>query len=153
MKVLLIGERANRRARKLRRWDWRTALRCGAFRDAVSRERLARIDVRVEACDSVNLLPPNLQGVPWDRSAAKRVAEAWLPRLEVYNLVFLVGAKVSAAFGLRGRVGGRFGKMTQLGEASAVVIPHPSGLNRFWNDPGDVRRLRRAVSRVAEGRR
>lgn len=52
--------------------------------------------------------------------------------------IFICGRRAAAAFGLMDR---EFYKTKNLGflGARATVIPHPSGQNRWYNDPANVR--------------
>lgn len=51
-----------------------------------------------------------------------------------YRRLILLGKRVAAAFSHNGDW------FEWVGET--VVTPHPSGLNRFWNDPANVERAR-----------
>ncbi len=55
--------------------------------------------------------------------------------LSEYDAIVLAGKNAAAAFGLRD---------LQLMERrdKFVLIPHPSGLNRWWNDPDNVKQAR-----------
>lgn len=123
MRTLIIGERFNQPSWRPRRgWTWKLALRLGAFGPR-SREKLARIGVDGPG---LNLTPPDPQGVLFDAIAAEEfVRENWL-NLTSYDTVYLAGRRVTKAV-LR---------VVQL--PNLIMIPHPSGLNRFWNDPEAV---------------
>ena len=57
--------------------------------------------------------------------------------------IVLLGAKVAQAFGLA------FVPYTTQKTAAgrtALILPHPSGLSRAWNEPGAFLRVRRAVA-------
>jgi len=58
--------------------------------------------------------------------------------------VVVLGAKVSAAFGLAFEPYAN----TTLGDPvrAAVILPHPSGLCRLWWEPGAYERARRALN-------
>ena len=153
MRALVIGERMN--LPEVPGWAemiparWvRLSLRLGAFRDRVSRAKLASVGVDVASCDSMNLVCPAPQGVGWDAAAARRSAEVLtdqhLPRC---SAAYLCGLRVARAFGVRGRIADLAGKTAgEIGGCRLVVLPHPSGLNLWWNDPRNVRRLRRCLS-------
>lgn len=55
-----------------------------------------------------------------------------------FNLVFAAGARVTATVGVRGRVADLTGEVAEVDGRRVVVTPHPSGLNRFWNNRGAV---------------
>ena len=88
----------------------------------------------------VNLLPtfPGKagKGDAFPLPAAREAARALLPALEGRRVV-LLGGRVAAAFGLH-----RAPLLVwqPFHGAWVAVAPHPSGLNRFWNDPRNVRR-------------
>lgn len=74
--------------------------------------------------ETVNLLP---DPGPWDRAAARaRAAELTPPAVTV-----LLGRRVSDALGL-GRLS--WFRWAELGEGRVILLPHPSGLNRLYND-------------------
>lgn len=59
---------------------------------------------------------------------AKRVAR----KIPLEGIVILAGRRVAKAFGLDHAP---YFTFFERGEAIVAVIPHPSGANRFWNDP------------------
>lgn len=143
---------------------WRLMRRLRALRDVKSRAKLQSIGIpdRVESC---NLLPPAPQGYRWWVKEAEDVARDWWDRVRcAYDLAILAGGSVRRAFhlglecslldedlyGLPLYMGERFGDFTPnphneggyVGHAQAVVIPHPSGLCRWWNDSTNVYLLR-----------
>lgn len=89
--------------------------------------------------ERVNLCPHE-----WDRLEAERRAEELR---QPYGRYILLGAKVSRAFGLEYTP---FSSALRVGYASGfttsyLVLPHPSGLCRLWNEPGAFGRAREAV--------
>lgn len=62
--------------------------------------------------------------------------------------MLLLGYRVAAAFGVRREYFAR----QKIGTATAVVVPHPSGVNRWWNDSENVRRMERFMRGLVEGR-
>jgi hypothetical protein len=158
VRAVLIGERMNRRTYRPTRWPevvqteryWRLQLRFGLFRDGQGRQRLESLGLRWE--DGLNLLPPDPQGVPWDAVTAREVAAAWLPRLRGYDVTYLCGGRVLDAFGVDRcglRLSQLYGRPLDIGGALATCLPHPSGLNRWWNDPRNPERLKRRLRRAA----
>ena len=152
MREIVIGERANLPAQRRRDQTaakyLRLMLKLRAFNDTRSRQKLARIGVHVAEAESANLLLQSPQGVPWDAGRAREVAEDWLLRLRGC-LAYLAGGRVARAFGVTERsLREVYGRSLRIGGVVAVVIPHPSGLNHFWNDAGDVSRLRRRLSKT-----
>lgn len=81
--------------------------------------------------DKVNLHPsPGPRFVDQDREAARNLSGMLWGRR-----VLLLGGRVATAFGVHTEL---FEWTTSPGFAAAVV-PHPSGLSRWWNDPANVR--------------
>lgn len=52
----------------------------------------------------------------------------------------LAGKKVAGAFGLRGRDYFERGRFHEFPNIGFVTVPHPSGVNRWWNDAGNRRK-------------
>ena len=147
--VILVGERMNQATWRPVCWPdvacgryWRVMTRLGAFRDGRSGEKLRSMGLTWDL--AVNLLPPDPQSVPWNAEGAAAVARAWLPRLKGYDLVLLVGRRVVDAFGveLLGSFTECCGSEVDLGRVTGFVVPHPSGLSRFWNDAWNVERFK-----------
>ena len=86
----------------------------------------------------------NLCARRWDKTAAREAAERIMRERHV---IVACGSKVATAFV------GKFVayEITYCGQYRAgggnliVTIPHPSGLNRLWNDPTAAARARAAV--------
>lgn len=69
------------------------------------------------------------------------------------DTVILLGTRVSAAVGERFLMWKPTAVIVNfdragLGVVEFISVPHPSGRCRLWNDPANVRRLRRAIRRV-----
>ena len=86
-------------------------------------------DDYLEAFGRVNLVRGG-----WSVRAAREAAARLDGRL------ILLGSKVCAAFGLE------FKPFHVAPSRPALVLPHPSGLCRLWQQPGAVECARRAVS-------
>lgn len=89
----------------------------------------------LERFDRCNLCPSTWSAASARRRAAEILAE------RAGGRIVLLGAKVSRAFGLHYRpfVHGRIGPTASVGYA---VLPHPSGLNRLWNEAGSAESAR-----------
>jgi len=154
--ILIVGERFNMPGRPAwadmpaERW-YRLALRLGALRDPSSRLALRRIGIDADSCQSMNLTKPAPQGVPFDADYARDVAVlvysdfarrvAQLVCADDWRIIVLCGRRVARAFCVPDRQ--PWGTSPGGG---VVVIPHPSGLNRFWNDSAQVAALNRALA-------
>lgn len=146
------------------------SLERGAFRgDERSWAKLSSIGVEATDRRSFNLLPPAPSGsVEWSRLDALRVAACFLPYARDYQRIFLCGKRVARAFGLRNvSTLSRFTPFVREGEIGRddwkthatyyelsecesaahelIVLPHPSGRNRWWNDSTNVERARRVL--------
>ena len=97
-----------------------------------------------------NLLHPDNKPGTWHadkaRDCARPVADHLCDRYPEQDRVLLLGERVVAAFNYSGA---RFGDPVTIHnpsgrshKVSAMVVPHPSGRSRFWNDPdaeGEIR--------------
>jgi len=94
-----------------------------------------------------------LTAVKWSAPLAREAANRVRAELRDGDALVLLGARVSAAFGYpfaplaehRGLVHGAVGY-------EVLVIPHPSGLSRAWNDPAMGSRVRAAVEALRAAR-
>jgi hypothetical protein len=98
-----------------------------------------------------NLLGPG----PWSAPKAREAADALLRDSAQDDRLVLLGARVSAAFGVpfRERL---FDPEVCVLRAPDIrrrilVAPHPSGRSREWNDPRAPERLRAALARLESG--
>lgn len=81
----------------------------------------------------------NLCAGPWRARAARDAAKALWDAPSAPRLV-LLGAKVSAAFQVP------FVPFEISEGGTMLVLPHPSGLNRMWGEPGAFAKARAAVA-------
>lgn len=156
MRPLVVGERRNESdGREWTPESWaRVALRRGAFddRDAA---KLSRIGLDLSSCDRLNLCPPAPQSEPWDAAFAREVAALLARTLARRPVVYLAGGRVLVALGVC-REGNPLAELygqtvTTISGSSAIAIPHPSGLNRWWNDPRRSSRLRDLMTSTVLG--
>lgn len=137
MRALIVGEAPAR-----------TTVGRPAFHGPTGRKiaALAGIaDVR-DGFDAVNLLdrwpgPSVGKGSAFPLDRARAAAESLLPRVLSRSRVLLAGRRVASAF----RLGGlEYLSWARLGPSTEVaVLPHPSGVNRWLNEPENVEALRR----------
>lgn len=140
--------------RRRRDLDW--LLSVGAFRSGPSRRFLMfELGLRWEA--SMNLLPP---GSCWDAEVARSVARAARLGLEArFDAIVLCGSQVHAAFGY-----GRWKAPSVIAWAGTkspalpsdasgllkfILLPHPSGRCRAWNDEETRRLAKRLIQEYA----
>lgn len=93
--------------------------------------RVSRAPGRPGNTDAMNLLD-RYPGESWPENAARRQATRLLMRgLDGRKAVVLVGRRVAAAFDAEDRP---WLEWFDLFGRRAAVMPHPSGLNRWWNE-------------------
>lgn len=63
---------------------------------------------------------------------------------------FLLGKRVAQAFGFRPQARFLSGYFFPEQEWRIMIIPHPSGINIWWNDPANVRRAKKQARRFLE---
>lgn len=63
------------------------------------------------------------------------------------RLVFVLGKRTAKALGVEPT----FLQLSRGPRFDSIVVPHPSGVNRWWNDPANRRRAQRAIGRVLRG--
>lgn len=59
----------------------------------------------------------------------------------------LAGKRVAVALGVRAA----YFQRVEFAGSWAVVVPHPSGVNRWWNDGQNLGRAKRFLRRLARG--
>lgn len=147
-RVIVIGERENGDPRLGDEGTppaeaWRVSLCRGAF---VGREsKLASIGVNLSRARSANLLEASRVPGIWSHVDARAVAESGLED-QPGTLWVICGRRAWAAFG--GPDSSDWGDATPIGRDSrsqAILVPHPSGLNRWWNDKKNPPRMRRTL--------
>lgn len=106
----------------------------------------------LERVEAVNVLerfpgPDGAKGDRFPRGRARRRARHLLPSLRG-RTVLLAGKRVAEAFG----VNAEYLTWHEHPEGfRVVVIPHPSGVNRWWNEPENRRRFRQFATAVLGG--
>jgi hypothetical protein len=74
----------------------------------------------------------------WSRESAARAATSWVETHEE-DLVLMLGAKVCRAFGVMKPSWLEVYDLDYARTMQGVAVPHPSGLNRWYNDADNVR--------------
>jgi uracil-DNA glycosylase len=144
VKTLLVGEAPARTTVGARPFSGRTGARLA---------ELAGVERLRDSFEVVNLLdrwpgPTGAKGSEFPMEVARARAAAMVPRLVLRRRrVVLVGRRVAGAF--------RLARLPYLsweridGLAEVAVLPHPSGVNQWYNDPGNVERARRFLREAA----
>ena len=83
------------------------------------------------------------KGDAFPMGEARASAELLRPRL-AGKTVLVLGLGTARALGLRAR----YLEWQDGGGFWAVVVPHPSGVNRWWNEPANRRTAREFLGRV-----
>lgn len=141
--VIVVGERSNQVAHATDElppsaW-WRSSLCRGAFHTPTVVKKLASVGVDLSAVRSANLLPPSGTVGEWDQAAAHGT---WLEALrDQPGTTWLVCGQKCWDVVCHARV--EPGDVVGLPDGGRLVsLPHPSGLNRWWNDEKAAPRLR-----------
>lgn len=152
MRAYLVGERENSDRPAPREWSLRRAFSHGAFAEgSSSRRRLEEwFDLEsgrhgpwlVRTC---NLLPPSPDAGAWDAMTARRMAEILALRVSRRRgpcRLLIFGRRVARAFHCGDLL------LCEVGEALGVpvlVLPHPSGRNRWLNEPENRERVAESI--------
>jgi uracil-DNA glycosylase len=118
----------------------RTTVGAPAFTGPAGRRiaALAGVDDLRDAFDAVNLLDrwPGRQGkgAAFPPAQGRDAARALLERVGRRRPLVLAGRRVAAAFGLRALP---YLERGDLAGRPVWVLPHPSGVCRWWNDPAN----------------
>lgn len=83
------------------------------------------------------------KGTKWDAPAAREKAAALIPTFSPGARVILVGRRVSTAFGYPWLSFLTWTYDDHPPGFYVAVIPHPSGIVRWWNSPDNVEAARR----------
>lgn len=142
MKPLLIGEAPSKNESLPRPLEGRIGRRLAAcagisFDEYLERfERVNLLDVRQDTKE---------KGFEFDRWTATKRALEIIPTLKGPRNVVLLGKRVADCFGV---VKDWFEPHYLVGNFDAYaypilyVVPHPSGVNRWWNDPAHLEQMR-----------
>lgn len=93
--------------------------------------------------DRVNLLhvrqDTKEKGFEFDAKAGKAAADELRKSFQPDQVVLFLGGRVSEAFGVHGPY---FEQRVVNGiNTRAFIVPHPSGVNRWWNDPANLAQM------------
>lgn len=115
--------------------------------------RMQRLVAAIDRRTYIGLRRVNLCEGRWSNPAARVAADeiAADPTVEV---LVLLGRKVTAAFFRRKQPEPfNVAVLSPDGQRGirCAIIPHPSGLNRVWNDPDAFERARRTLQEAAPG--
>jgi hypothetical protein len=90
-----------------------------------------------------------LRQLKWSAPAAREAADGILCERGDADQLVLLGSKVFGAFAHALPQGWRWQPFTTAGGGRLLLLPHPSGRCRLWNEPGAVERARRAIGELA----
>jgi len=151
VKPLFIGEAPSKNEPLPRPLEGRVGRRLSeyagiAFEEFVDKtERINLLAVRQDTRE---------KGFEFDMEAARMRARDLLPHLYAYTTVVLLGKRVRDAFGV---VKDWFephylGNDMGLYEGTTMyVVPHPSGINRWHNDPANRSKMQEFMRKVVQG--
>ncbi len=102
--------------------------------------------------DRTNVFRVRRAAGKWSSRLAAVAAEDMVARFDGRPSVVLLGKKVGSAFGFDPRSYSTLSQRNVNG-VEVTVIPHPSGLNRVWNDPAVSEHVAGVMTRLAEAAR
>lgn len=88
------------------------------------------------------------KGITWDVREARRTAAT----LKLPELVILAGRKVAGVYGYGNDTPWyhpQEARFQKYADTTFYVMPHPSGLSRYWNDPENVHAARLFLSMMS----
>lgn len=97
--------------------------------------------------DRVNLLGGSADDGPWDPREAELCMQRLLPLLQ-HRRVLLLGRRVSAAF----KIFAPWFDEVRCYNTEFYCVPHPSGMNRWWNNRRNSEIAREFLSWALSGR-
>lgn len=155
MKIVLIGEAPVQGARRPEEWLHPRFCSSGRRLLLYSGWTLAELEACVERR---NLYPHPVKAGEWRANQARAFAEIEARTILANAPVVLLGQRVAEAFGILHGDLFRWTRTDLLaqgnaGFVTAAVVPHPSGLNRWWNDLGNQVAARRFLRELMDGRR
>lgn len=141
-KPLIVGEAPNKKGRP---GDTSIAGRCG--------KKLAELcgctlDEYLDVFERRNVLSTypgaSGKGSAFSSPAIKRRATILRRAFRPGRTVILLGYRSARAFGVKAK----YFEPVKVGSAAAIVVPHPSGINRWYNDPANVRKMKRFMQGI-----
>ena len=145
MKPLIIGQAPSKTGEGCEPINGRSGKKLAACMGVSVEEYLERFE-RVNVLDRF----PGKQGkgdkfpLPEAREAAQGI------RLEGRPFVLLLGRGVASAFGLGNLP---WLEWAEVEQARVAVVPHPSGINRWWNEQENRERAREFLGNLTGGER
>lgn len=103
----------------------------------------------LKRCDTSNLLPDwrgkNGKGDNFPMNEAIISAELIWTKFFDYDRVVLFGSNVASAFGMKNE---KVLKWVVLEGTTVAVVPHPSGINRWYNDPENRKKAEKFLRKL-----
>lgn len=143
MKPLIIGEAPNRNGDPARPLGGACGRRLADLCGITPREFARRFQ-------RVNVLAAwpgaqSIKGATFPMSAARTAASRLRRRFVAGRIVIVLGRRVARAF----EVDGEYFEPQRVAGATIVIVPHPSGVNRWYNSRQHERLARRRLSAIA----
>lgn len=139
-KILLIGQAPNRTGNPKAILEGRLGRKiadlCGIT-----------FDEYVELFDRINILDcwPGKSGKGDVFPKAEAARQAMRIKIHERDCVVMLGQGVARSFGIKAE----FLRWTFLGSTRVLILPHPSGINRWYNDPQNTRKARKIMHRLS----
>lgn len=141
-RALIVGEAPNRTGDPKRAIDGRCGARLAEFAGIPIGE-FRKLFARVNLLDAWPG-PSVSKGSAFPMAVAREEAARLSRRFVRERFVILLGHRVAAAFSLYGD----YFQVYRLGWSDVVVVPHPSGVNRWFNDESNVVYMRQWFKRI-----
>jgi uracil-DNA glycosylase len=141
--ILIVGEAPGRRPGQP------LSGRCGDRLAALLQlpRQLWDLSGEVSACNLLDRWPgPAGKGSAFPTGLARLRAHELACRLDAGTVVVLLGRRLARA----ARVQAAYFEWGSLGRARCVVVPHPSGVNRWWNDQANQDQAARFFARLRQ---
>lgn len=131
MRVVIIGEAPNAGVLPVRHPD----VLSGSIGRRLAEWAGVTFDEYLERTTRVNLF--DYQPQKWDREAARRKAAAIADELRITDVLILLGSRVAESFDVLDwpMYEWKWYPFGDLLYVHTARLPHPSGLNRAYNDP------------------
>lgn len=143
MKPLIVGEAPSKNEVTARPIEGRVGKRLAA----VCGMELAAFLAHFERVNLLHVRQDTKEkGFEFDLKAARVEAERLRDNFKEDQIVILLGGRVAEAF----HVHDHYFVETRVNFARLYIVPHPSGVNRWWNDPLNMRQAEVFMQSIVE---